>query len=327
MPRGRRHLRQRGEKILVDRIALAVDALFLRHLAFQPAALLVRVVEFAKTVGELDAADIKLEALGDARDLLPSLGRARQRRQRGRILVENGGAADAEIALDALHQHAAENIAPGVVIGDADAGRLRGSSASASRSGMPSGSVASRSMPAKRANASATVSRSGSAKASAERPRKVRCRVPAARAATAQDRGAIGHQRLIGFAGAIPFDKREFGIMQRAAFAVAKHLGEFDDARARRRREASCRRIPARCADSGATPCRPAPQARWRRRADEFVARRDLQRRGLDLDEVLRRQTRPAARPRSGPAPTGPAGGRRGRAGPKRARNGAERPA
>ena len=36
-----------------------------------------------------------------------------------------GRAADAEIALDALHQHAAENIAPAVVGGDADAGALR----------------------------------------------------------------------------------------------------------------------------------------------------------------------------------------------------------
>ena len=29
------------------------------------------------------------------------------------------------LLLDALHQHAAENIAPGIVIGDTDAGRLR----------------------------------------------------------------------------------------------------------------------------------------------------------------------------------------------------------
>ena len=90
MPEACRHLRQSGEKILVDRIALAIDALFLRHVAFEAAALLGRVVEFAKSVGELDAADIKLEALGDARIVsLP-----RQGRQRGRIVVEDSGAAD-----------------------------------------------------------------------------------------------------------------------------------------------------------------------------------------------------------------------------------------
>ena len=192
---------------------------------FEAAALLGGVGEFAEAVGEFDAADIKLEALGNAR----IARRPRQRRLHGRIFVENGGAADAEIALDALHQHAAENIAPAIVVGDADAGRLRGAG-KLSRSGSPSGSVANRSMPAKRAKASATVSRSGSAKGSAERPRKLNCRVPAACGRQLQDRRAIVHQRPIGLAGAIPFDQREFRMMQRAALAIAEHFGEFDDA-------------------------------------------------------------------------------------------------
>ena len=89
---------KRGDEILVDRIALAVDALLLRHFAFEPAALLGGVGEFAEAVGEFDAADIKLEALGNAR----IARRPRQRRQRGGVFVENGGAADAELRLDAL---------------------------------------------------------------------------------------------------------------------------------------------------------------------------------------------------------------------------------
>ena len=67
MPEASRHCRKRGKKILVDRIALAVDALFLRHFALEPAALLGGVIEFAKAVGKLDAANVKLEPFRDAR--------------------------------------------------------------------------------------------------------------------------------------------------------------------------------------------------------------------------------------------------------------------
>ena len=116
-----RHRRQRGKEIFVDRIALAIDALLLRHLAFEPAALLGGVGEFAKAVGEFHAAGIKLEALGDA----PIRRRPRQRRQHGRVLVEDGRAADAEIAFDAFDKHAAEHIGPAVVVADADARRSR----------------------------------------------------------------------------------------------------------------------------------------------------------------------------------------------------------
>ena len=60
-------MRERGEEILVDRIALAVDALLLVHLGLEAPALLGRIGQFAEAVGELDAAGIELEALGDAR--------------------------------------------------------------------------------------------------------------------------------------------------------------------------------------------------------------------------------------------------------------------
>ena len=85
-----------AKKILVERIALAVEALLFRHLLLEPRALLDRVGQFAKAVGELDAADIKLEALGDARIARRA---PRQRRLPGRVFVEDGGAADAEMAL------------------------------------------------------------------------------------------------------------------------------------------------------------------------------------------------------------------------------------
>ena len=64
---GRRHRRQRGKEILVDRVALAVEASARRDLRLEPAALLGRVGELAEGVGELDAAGKQLEALGKAR--------------------------------------------------------------------------------------------------------------------------------------------------------------------------------------------------------------------------------------------------------------------
>ena len=92
---GRRHLRERRQEILVERIALAVDALLLGHLALEAAALLGRIGQLAEAVGEFDAAGIELEALGDAR-IVPA--RPRQRRLERRIFVKDGRAADAEIA-------------------------------------------------------------------------------------------------------------------------------------------------------------------------------------------------------------------------------------
>ncbi len=56
--------RERGEKILVHRIALAVDALLLGHRRLEARALLGGVGQFAEGVGEFDAAGIELEALG-----------------------------------------------------------------------------------------------------------------------------------------------------------------------------------------------------------------------------------------------------------------------
>ena len=62
-PLARRHVRERGEKILVDRIGLAVEMLFQRHVLLEAAALLVGVGQFAEGVGEFDAAGVELEAL------------------------------------------------------------------------------------------------------------------------------------------------------------------------------------------------------------------------------------------------------------------------
>ena len=82
-------------------------------------------------------------------------------------------------------------------------------------------------------------------------------------------------------------------MMQRAAFAVAKHLGKFDDARLARgeklfagefRRGAQ---IAGRCRAVG------RGQRGGKGVQMNFVARRDLQRRGVDLDKILPGKPRP----------------------------------
>src|SRR5579872_647497 len=71
-----RHESERLQKVLIERIAGAVTPLHFVHLAFKARALLTGIGQFAEAVGELDAADIELEALGE-----PSVVRhgARQR--------------------------------------------------------------------------------------------------------------------------------------------------------------------------------------------------------------------------------------------------------
>ena len=98
----------------------------------------------------------------------------------------------------------------------------------------------------------------------------------------------VGHHGVIAGIGAIPFQHGEFRQMQVAALAVAEHPGEFEDLRSRRPPAISCRRIPARCADSA---WRASPSARdqfgARRMQMGLVAGRDLQDSGLDLGKAL----------------------------------------
>ena len=147
--------------------------------------------EFAEAIGEFDAADIELETLGQPR--IAGAGRASAASQRG-IFDRESWRARCRASLDPLDQHAAENVGPAIVVGDRGCRRPR-RPGRASRSGVAIGSVAKRSMSAKRAKASATLSRSGSAKGSAVRPRNANAFAPPPLGRSAQDRGAVLHQR------------------------------------------------------------------------------------------------------------------------------------
>ncbi len=73
-----------AKKVLVHRIALAMDALLLGHRGVETRALLGGVGQLAEGIGEFHPAGIELEALGHrvAAGFCP-----RQRRQRQRVLI------------------------------------------------------------------------------------------------------------------------------------------------------------------------------------------------------------------------------------------------
>ncbi len=191
------------------------------------------------------------------------------------------------------------------------------------RSGPSGGSAAIRSMPAKRSNASATVSRSGAANGSAMRSRNDE--LPGARGLrrAGQHRHAVVHQQLVGLVRAVPFEHGEFGMMQRAALAVAERSGRTRRSAARRRPAASCRRIPARCAGSAGRG-RPATTSSVR------MAWRWVSLPGETCSVAVSTSTNSRsanksrnARGDSAPARAGTAGGRHGHRGP---RNGGDWP-
>ena len=137
------------------------------------------------------------------------------------------------------------------------------------------------------------------------------------------DRRAILHQRLVGSLRAVPFQHGEFRRMQRAAFAIAKHAGELEDAGL-----AGAEQLLAGELRRG------AQIARGRRCA----GREQLGRKGVQMSSRCRARpaaprsrprrsraprTSPAAPPRCGNARSGPAGGRRAPGGP---RTGTDRP-
>ena len=143
-------------------------------------------------------------------------------------------------------------------------------------------------MPAWRVKAWATVMRSAGTKGSALRPRNFSAVVSAALAAVREESEAIVHHRLIGLLGAVPFDHDEFGGVQRALLAVPKDAGEIDDpplAGGEQLLHGEFRRGVEVALEPGAAG---RHQLGGEGVEMGLVARRDLQRRGLDLEEAVR---------------------------------------
>ena len=111
-----------------------------------------------------------------------------------------------------------------------------------------------------------------------------------------QNGRTIAHQSVIRLARAIPLDHGEFRVVQRTPLAVAEDLGEFDDPPLARRQQLLAGKFRR---GAQIEPPRSAVRGHQRRRESMqmgLVARRDLQRPGLGLDEVLRGKVAPQGR-------------------------------
>src|SRR5262249_5373978 len=95
-----RHPRHSVQKILIDRIALAVDSLPLRHLLFEPFALRSGIGELREAICKLHPASINLETFSE-----PRIGRFRLRARGldGWVVVTDRRSAVSEMALDLFH--------------------------------------------------------------------------------------------------------------------------------------------------------------------------------------------------------------------------------
>ena len=212
-----------------------------------------------------------------------------------RIAVENRGAADAEIAFDLLDQYPAEDVAPAIVVADANAGATRRASqrrrvrlaARQGRQQVDAGETLEGVSDRKPLERGKRVRRPA-AKGQDLRPGRFRCQ--------RQDGRTVAHQRVIRLARAIPLDHGEFRMVQRAPLAVAEHFGEFDDPALARRQELLAGKF---WRGAQIEPARSAVRGHERRRESMqmgLITRRDLQRPGLDLDEVLRGKVAPQGR-------------------------------
>ena len=99
---------------------------------------------------------------------------------------------------------------------------------------------------------------------------------------------AVGHQRLIGGAGPIPFQQGELGMVQGTALAIAPYPGEIEDLGFARRQQLLGRELRRgvqveRRAFAAHTDCFGGEGVQV-----SLVAGRDLQRRTLDFQEALR---------------------------------------
>jgi hypothetical protein len=102
-----------------------------------------------------------------------------------------------------------------------------------------------------------------------------------------EDRGAVLHQRFIGLARAIPFQHREFRMVQRAPLAVAEHAREIKNAPLTRREQLLAGELRRGVEEERAALPAHSDHLRGKGVQMRLVAGRNLQNAGLDLGEAL----------------------------------------
>ncbi|GJE83688.1 hypothetical protein CJNNKLLH_5066 [Methylorubrum thiocyanatum] len=101
-----------------------------------------------------------------------------------------------------------------------------------------------------------------------------------------QQRRAILHQRVVVRSGTIPFEHREFGMVQGAALAVAEDVGEAEQARLARREQLLAGEFRRGVQVERLAAAIGQDRLRCEGGEMRLVARRDLERRRLHLHEI-----------------------------------------
>ena len=115
---GGRHLRQRRQQRLVDRVDRLAAGGADPGLLLEPPALLDRVGQLAERVGQLEAPGVELEPLDDARI---ARVRPRQRAERRRPVEDERRPRPGQLRFDAIEEHLIEDVVPGGRRADRDA--------------------------------------------------------------------------------------------------------------------------------------------------------------------------------------------------------------
>ena len=296
-----------------------MQARALVHFNVEAAALLDRIGQFAKGVREFNPAGVIFEPFGHARVMG---ARTRQRGLAGGVFDQRRRPAKSEMGLDPRHQQLAENIRPAVVGRGREAGPIR----RRAQGGGVRGPIRRQRLIKVDARVPAEGLPHGQNLGGREgvgppvaKPQACR---PGGAGGLGDQPAAIGDEIEIGRPGPVPFQHREFGVVQGPALAVAEHAGEGENPLLPRRQQLLAgefrRRMQVKPARRAIWPDKVRPES-----GDMgLVAGRDLQNGGLDLDEVPRGEARPPAghhsRPRQqgGPpvlvdAPAPPGRGRR----------------
>lgn len=281
-PRGGRHISQRGEKILIDGISLAVKPEFLCHVGLKAATLFGGIGQFAKGIGEFDTTDIKLEALGKARIIGAGAGEGGFG---DGIAIENRRTTHAQMRLDPLAQNSRKDVAPRIVLGDAQADALP-------LAGEPVAIVEARlkrdaGMALESFNQRETLRLGESIAGSSAKSEFLS---PADFRRQPQHGGAIGHQGLIAFVGPVPFEHHEFRCMQARGFARPENGGKLEDVLLSRRDQLLHREFRRGVEITARVLARRIHPSRPERMQMRLVAGRDLHDARLNLEKVLPRK-------------------------------------
>jgi hypothetical protein len=224
-----RHLRQRGEEILIERIALAIDAFPLLHIRQEALALLACDGQFGKAVGEFDPACIELETFGDP--WIVRL-RSRKRRFRNRIFIKDRQPAKPEAWFDLISEHPAENIGP-AIIGDH-------AKAEPHRCGGKRVTIIEE---CKKIDASVPAEGFG-CRQPLRLGERIGCPLPVLKhervrraGRSPRERHAISHDRGVRLSRPVPLGHDELRSMKRPHLTVPENAGEIDDALLSRREQ------------------------------------------------------------------------------------------